>query len=65
MAQKRDDKYGIRILNGTVQERHQPAYIDGFGGVGCALNEDCTIDREVCNVDDFFVGSIGRAREFS
>ena len=28
------------------------------------LNEDCTIDREVCNVDDF-VGSVGRACEFS
>ena len=49
---------------GRFEERHQPAYIDAFGGVGCALNEDCTIDRELCDVDDF-VWSIGQAREFS
>ena len=28
---------------GWFKERHQPAYIDAFGGVGCVLNEDCTI----------------------
>ena len=49
---------------GRFEERHQPAYIDAFSGVGCALNEDCSIDRELCDVDDF-VGSVGQAREFS
>ena len=47
---------------GRFKERHQPAYIDAFGSIGCALDEDCTIDRELFDVDDF-VGSFRRARE--
>ena len=47
---------------GRFKERHQPAYIDAFGSIGCALDEDCTIDRELFDVDDF-VGSFCRARE--
>ena len=47
---------------GRFEERHQPAYIDAFGSIGCAMDEDCTIDRELFDVDDF-VGSFCRARE--
>ena len=47
---------------GQFEERHQPAYIDAFGSIGCALDEDCAIDRELFDVDDF-VGSFCRARE--
>ena len=47
---------------GRFEERHQPVYIDVFGSIGCALDEDCTIDRELFDVDDF-VGSFCRARE--
>ena len=47
---------------GWFEERHQPAYIDAFSSIGCALDEDCTIDRELFDVDDS-VGSFCRARE--
>ena len=38
---------------GRFEERHQPAYIDAFSSIGCALDEDCTIDRELFDVNDF------------
>ena len=37
-------------------------YIDAFGSIGCALDEDGTIVRELFDVNDF-VGSFCRARE--